>query len=84
MTTHAFIESGIAATLVSLDKALEEEAARDRELGRHLLLAYEQLRAVQELVETERRLAANYERALSFSQRVRAVSPRAVAARGSK
>lgn len=53
-----FVESTLAAALASLDRACETEAAQNRELQRHLLLAYEQLRAVQDLVEVERRIAA--------------------------
>lgn len=56
MSTSAFVESGVASALKSLDRAFEQEAARDRELGRHLLLAFEQLRAVQDLIEVERGL----------------------------
>lgn len=58
MSTSAFVESGVAAALKSMDRAFEQEAALDRELQRHLLLAFEQLRAVQELIEVERRLEA--------------------------
>ncbi len=59
MSTSAFVESGVAAALKSMDRAFEQEASLDRELQKHLLLAFEQLRAVQELIEVERRLEAS-------------------------
>ena len=72
--TTAFVESGVAAALKSLDKALDEEAALDREMRRYLLLAYEQLRGVTELIEVERRIEATIAR----SRRAYPTPPRAV------
>lgn len=50
-----------------MDRALECEAAQDRELQGHLLVAYEQLRALQEMIETERSIASAAERATRYA-----------------
>ena len=52
----AFVESTLAAALASLDRACEADGAMDREVQRHVLVAYEQIRACQALVQVERRL----------------------------
>ena len=67
----AFVESTLAAALLRMDRAFDCEAAQDRELQGHLLIAYEQLRAMQEMLETERRLADITKRAEVFAHRVR-------------
>lgn len=66
----AYIESTVAAALRDLDRALDLDAA-DAERQRHTLLAYERLRAVEQMLAVERDIAAVSERAAAYVRGLR-------------
>jgi hypothetical protein len=67
----AFVESTLAAALISLDRACAQEHDASAELQRWLLIAREQILAAREMVETERDIASVQERARIFARGLR-------------